>query len=67
MSSLGVPCLTCADAATLGSVVSVAEREATVETAAGLQRVAIELVAPVRPGELLLCHAGVALSRVSAP
>jgi hydrogenase maturation factor len=57
-------CITCSDAAELATVVRGGEREATVELAGRRTQVAVELVGPVAPGDLLLCHAGVALELV---
>ena len=37
---------------------------ATIEAAGGRERVATDLVAEVRTGDVLLCHAGVALERL---
>ncbi|MGZ4358211.1 MAG: HypC/HybG/HupF family hydrogenase formation chaperone [Gaiellaceae bacterium] len=37
---------------------------ALVEVAGGHEEIAIDLVEPVEPGELLLCHAGIALDRM---
>jgi hydrogenase maturation factor len=59
-------CLTCGDLAVTGTVVSVRGDTATVEFEGSRDRVGIELVAPVEPGELLLCHAGIALQKVAA-
>ncbi len=39
---------------------------ATVRTAAGLETVSTLVVGPVRPGDLVLVHAGTAITRVDA-
>lgn len=58
-------CLTCADEAVTARVRTVNGLEAVVVAAgASSERVAIDLVPDARPGELLLCHAGIALERV---
>ena len=59
-------CLTCGDVAIVATVVSVSGDTATVEVDGRRERVGIELVAPVEPGETLLCHAGIALQKVDA-
>jgi hydrogenase maturation factor len=58
-------CLTCGDAAVTALVVAVSGATATVEIAGSLEEVGVELVEPVEPGDLLLCHAGIALARVT--
>ena len=57
-------CITCGDVAVTATVVEVEGATATVEIGGARERVAIELVEPVVPGERLLCHAGVALEKV---
>ena len=60
-------CVTCSDAGIPVRVVSVEGDDALCEDAAGNQaRIAVELVAPVRAGEVLLTHGGVAIGRVAA-
>jgi hydrogenase maturation factor len=60
-------CVTCGDVAEIATVVEVAGDTATVSLPQGSrERVGIELVAPVAPGDLVLCHAGIALERLSA-
>ena len=44
-------CVTCSD-------------EAVIAAGAQTERVAIDLVPDARPGDLLLCHAGIALARL---
>jgi len=58
-------CITCSDEGRLGEVIGI-ERggQALVRTAAGEESVATVLVEPVRPGDLLLIHAGMAISKV---
>jgi hydrogenase maturation factor len=57
-------CLTCSDAAVTATVVEVAGDTAFVVVDGRRERVAVELVAPVEPGDVLLCHAGIALERL---
>ncbi len=58
-------CITCSDEGRIGEVVTTHTDElATVRTAAGNERVDVALIAPVTPGDLLLVHAGTALTRV---
>jgi hydrogenase maturation factor len=60
-------CVTCSDAGILVRVVSVEGDDALCEDAAGDRaQMAVELVAPVRVGEILLTHGGVAIGRVAA-
>lgn len=54
-------CPTCADTAVTGRVTSVEGADAIVTVDGVSERVAIDLVPDARPGDLLLCHAGVAL------
>lgn len=60
-------CLTCADDAVVARVVAVEGGEALVasDTGGAVARVALDLVADAHPGDLLLCHAGIALTRLS--
>jgi hypothetical protein len=58
-------CVTCSDEGRLGEVLTVsADGMAAVRTANGVETVATTLVDPVVPGELVLVHAGTAISRV---
>ena len=57
-------CLTCSDEAVAVRVVEVDWPNATVEVQGRHERVGIELVSTVEPGDTLLCHAGVALERL---
>jgi hydrogenase maturation factor len=59
-------CVTCSDEAVEAVVVSVAGAEAIVSAAGHSERVATDLVGDVEPGDVLLCHAGIALERVTA-
>jgi hydrogenase maturation factor len=57
-------CVTCSDEAVAASVVAVDGLEATVAVGDGRERVAIDLVPDAVHGDLLLCHAGIALERL---
>ena len=57
-------CITCGDVAVTAKVVQVDGCEAVVRVGGTTERVGIDLVPAVKPGDLLLCHAGVALERV---
>jgi HupF/HypC family len=58
-------CVTCSDEGRLGEVVTAsADGMATVRTAKGVETVATTLVDPVATGELVLVHAGTAISKV---
>jgi D-sedoheptulose 7-phosphate isomerase len=57
-------CVTCGDVAVQGAVVAVEGSQGLVRTAQGEEEVDLSLVGPVRPGELVLCHGGVAIERV---
>jgi hydrogenase expression/formation protein HypC len=60
-------CVTCSDAGIPVRVVSVEGDDALCEDAAeNRARIAVELVAPVQTGEVLLTHGGVAIGRVAA-
>ena len=59
-------CVVCSDAGIPVRVVSVEGDDALCEDRAGNQaQIAVELVAPVRAGEVLLTHGGVAIGRVA--
>jgi hydrogenase maturation factor len=58
-------CLTCSDEAVAVTVVAVQGPNATVEAEGKREQVGIELVGPVEPGDTLLCHAGIALEKLS--
>lgn len=58
-------CVTCSDEGRLGEVVTAsADGTAVVRTARGLEDVVTTLVEPVGAGELVVVHAGTAISRV---
>ncbi len=58
-------CVTCSDEGRLGEVVSPsAEGMAAVRTARGVESVVTALIDPVDAGELVLVHAGTAISRI---
>ena len=60
-------CVVCSDAGIPVWVVSVEGDDALCEDAAGnRERIAVELVVPVQPGEVLLTHGGVAIGKVAA-
>jgi hydrogenase maturation factor len=60
-------CVTCSDAGIPVRVISVEGDDALCEDAAGSRAwIAVELVMPVQPGEVLLTHGGVAIGRVAA-
>ncbi len=61
-------CITCSDEGRLGEVASASDTsingQATVRTARGVESVVTTLVDPVAPGDLILVHAGMAISRL---
>ena len=58
-------CVTCSDEGRMGEVVSPsADGMAAVRTARGVESVATALIDPVAAGELVLVHAGTAISRI---
>ena len=59
-------CLTCGDVAVEGRVVEVLGDTAVVEVDGRREPVGVELVEPVAAGDVLLCHAGIALRKVSS-
>ncbi len=60
-------CVVCSDAGIPVRVISVEGDDALCEDATGNRaQMAVELVAPVRVGEVLLTHGGVAIGRVAA-
>jgi hydrogenase maturation factor len=59
-------CITCGDMAVTARVEAVEGSEAVVAVGDERERVAIDLVLDARPGDILLCHAGIALERVEA-
>ena len=58
-------CVTCGDVAVVGRVVEVGAHTAVVDVDGQREVVDTSLVIPVAHGERLLCHAGIALQRVS--
>lgn len=59
-------CVVCSDAGIPLRVVALTGDDALCEDSAGTRvEVAVELVVPVREGEILLTHGGVAIGRVS--
>ena len=60
-------CLTCTDAGIPVRVLALEGDDACCEDAAGNRAlIAMELVAPVQPGEVVLVHGGVAIGRADA-
>ena len=57
-------CITCGDVAVEAHVVAVRNGTATIERDGLREDVAVELVEDVEVGDMLLCHAGVALERL---
>ena len=58
-------CVTCSDEGRLGEVVSASENgQAAVRTGRGIENVVTTLVDPVAAGDLVLVHAGTAISRL---
>ena len=60
-------CLTCSDEAVEAVVTEVDGATAVVLAEGSPQRIAIDLVPDAAPGDVLLCHAGIALERVERP
>jgi hypothetical protein len=59
-------CVVCSDAGILVRVIALDGDDALCEDAAGNRaQIAVELVAPVRVGDTLLAHGGVAISHVT--
>jgi hypothetical protein len=57
-------CVTCSDEGVLAEVVADHAGDTTVRSARGTETVDTRLVGPVAPGDLVLVHAGTAISRV---
>lgn len=57
-------CVTCGDVAVRGLVVEVDGVEALVAVDGETERVGIDLLPDAKKGDLLLCHAGIALERL---
>jgi len=61
-------CVVCSDAGIPVRVVEIAGDDALCEDIAGNQaQIAVELVAPLHVGDVLLTHGGVAIGRVATP
>ncbi|MDQ3506699.1 MAG: HypC/HybG/HupF family hydrogenase formation chaperone [Actinomycetota bacterium] len=59
-------CITCSDAGIPVRVIAIGNDDALCEDGAGNRaEIAVELVSPVRIGETLLTHGGVAIGRVA--
>jgi hydrogenase expression/formation protein HypC len=58
-------CITCGDSAVAAIVVEVHGASAIVDVDGRREEVAVELVEPVEPGDVLLCHAGIALGKAA--
>jgi hydrogenase maturation factor len=56
--------MTCGDVAVEATVIAVEGATATVDANGSREQVAVELVAPVAAGDVLLCHAGIALEKL---
>ena len=61
---LAEACITCGDVAVEARVVALRDGTATIEKDGAREDVAVELVPGVAVGDVLLCHAGVALEKV---
>lgn len=59
-------CVVCSDEGRLGEVVGSEDDDATIRTASGIETVSTLMVGPVHPGDLVLVHAGAAISVVDA-
>jgi hydrogenase maturation factor len=57
-------CTTCGDVAVEARVLDFEGDTAVVEVEGRREQVALELVTPVAVGEVLLCHAGIALRKL---
>lgn len=60
----GTVCTTCSDEGRLGEVVGAGGDDADVRTAAGIETVSTLMVGAVHPGDLVLVHAGTAITVV---
>ena len=58
-------CITCSDEGRLAEVITAEGDEAVVRTAEGTERIDTMLIEPPQPGDLVLVHAGSAISNVS--
>ena len=59
-------CITCSDEGRVGEVVTFDGTWAQVRTADGAESVDVTLVGDVAPGDLVLVHAGTALTRIGS-
>jgi hydrogenase maturation factor len=57
-------CITCGDVAVAATVVAVHGVTATVEVDGAQEHVGIDVVGAVEVGEVLLCHAGIAIDKL---
>ena len=64
MSCEGDGCITCGDVAVAATVVAVDGVTATVEVEGAREQVGIDVVGAVEVGEVLLCHAGIAIDKL---
>lgn len=62
----GDVCITCSDEGRLGEVTSLGAEIATVRTACGTETISTMLIPPVAVGDLVLVHAGMAITVVDA-
>jgi phosphoheptose isomerase len=60
----GAVCTTCSDEGRLGEVIDSDREDATVRTASGTETVSTTMVGEVTPGDLVLVHAGTAITVV---
>lgn len=60
-------CITCSDEAKRGQAIALKDANATVLVEeGGVKLIAIDLVMPVAVDDVLLCHAGIAISNLGA-
>ncbi|MBA2295674.1 MAG: HypC/HybG/HupF family hydrogenase formation chaperone [Actinobacteria bacterium] len=60
-------CITCGDVAVEARVVALDRGNALVELSGRREKVAVDLVEGVAVGDVVLCHAGVALEKLESP
>lgn len=60
-------CVTCSDTAVAARVIAVEGDEAVIVADGVAGRVALDLVPDAVPGDIILCHAGIALERLERP
>ncbi len=63
----GPVCITCSDEGRLGEVLSASGSQARVRTADGVEDVDLSLVGQARPDDLLVVHAGMAITLLAGP